>query len=68
MNLFTRIQAIELLILDLIEPIVHIYLVDNKKPRNFGRRRGFALKRDKYEAKTYTESNHLYPVPAAHYP
>lgn len=25
------IQKIELLVLDLIEPIVHIYLVDNKK-------------------------------------
>ncbi len=37
-----------------------IYLTNNKKPRNFGRRRGFALKRDKYETKAYTQSNDSY--------
>lgn len=31
----------------------NIDLVNNKKPRNFGRQRGFAKLRDKYETKHY---------------
>lgn len=35
--------------------------MNNKKPLHFGRRRGFAIKRDKYETKAYTQSNDSYP-------
>lgn len=31
-----------------------------KKPLHFGRRWGFALQRDKYETKAYTQSNDTY--------
>ena len=51
-----------LLFIDYFSTYSSIYLVNNKKPRNFGRRRGFALKRDKYETKAYTQSNDTYSI------
>lgn len=39
--------------IDYFSTFSSIYFVNNKKPRNFGRRRGFALKRDEYETKAY---------------
>lgn len=48
-----ELKVVFLQTIDYFSTLSSIYLIDNKKPRNFGRRRGFAKLRDKYETKHY---------------